>query len=273
MKKSVIIALAATTFAISCKKNPITNRRQAQFFPESKMIGMSATAYGDFLTENQGNLLPQTDPRAARVTAIGNKMAAAVTSYMNEIGHPELIEGFDRQYNTVEDPTINAWCMPGGRIVFYTGILELTASDDEIAVIMGHEIAHAVAGHGNERMSQSTLAQGITSVTGFLAMLDSAPGLGKAILLQSVGVGSQLGMLKFGRKHESESDEMGLIFMNRAGYDPYSAVTFWTKMSQQGGEKQPELLSTHPSDERRIADIQEKLIEMETTGEINSTKK
>ena len=104
-------------------------------------------------------------------------------------------------------------------------------------------------------------------------MTDSAPGLGKAILLQSVGVGSQLGMLKFGRKHESESDEMGLIFMNRAGYDPYSAVTFWTKMSQQGGEKQPELLSTHPSDERRIADIQEKLIEMETTGEINSTKK
>lgn len=273
MKKLLIIAFAATLFALSCKKNPITHRRQVQFFPESQMIGMSATAYGDFLTENQSNVLPQTDPRAAKVTEIGKRMSAAVVSYMNEIGHPELIEGFDWQYNTVEDPTVNAWCMPGGRIVFYTGILDLTSSDDEIAVIMGHEIAHAVAGHGNERMSQATLAQGITSVAGFLAMTDTAPGLGKAILLQSVGVGSQLGMLKFGRKHESESDEMGLIFMNKAGYDPYSAVSFWTKMSQQGGQKPPEFMSTHPSDERRIADIQQKLIEMETTGEIKASKK
>ncbi len=258
---------------LSCTKNPITDRRQVQFFPESQMIGMSATAYGDFLTENKSKILPLTDTRAARVTAIGQKMSAAVTSYMNEIGHPELIEGFDWQFNTVEDPTINAWCMPGGRIVFYTGILDISSSDDEIAVIMGHEIAHAVAGHGNERMTQATFAQGITSVAGFLAMTDTAPGLGKAILLQSVGIGSQLGMLKFGRTHESESDEMGLIFMNKAGYDPYSAVTFWTKMSEQGGQKPPEILSTHPSDGRRIEDIQQKLIEMETTGEINSSKK
>ena len=274
MKKTAIILLVASSLLVSCSKNPITGRKQVQFFPESQMIGMSVSAYGDFLTENKNNLLPQTDARAAKVTEIGEKMSAAVETYMKEIGHPELLEGFQWTYNTVEDPTVNAWCMPGGRIVFYTGILDLTDSDDEIAVIMGHEIAHAVAGHGNERMSQATLAQGITSVAGFLAMTDSAPGLGKSILLQSVGVGSQLGMLKFGRKHESESDEMGLIFMNRAGYDPYSAVTFWTKMKEaSGGQESPEFMSTHPSNDRRIADIQQKLIEMEATGEINSSKK
>jgi predicted Zn-dependent protease len=274
MKKTAIILLVASSLLVACSKNPITGRKQVQFFPESQMIGMSATAYGDFLTENKKNLLPQTDARAAKVTEIGEKMSAAVETYMKEIGHPELLEGFQWTYNTVEDPTVNAWCMPGGRIVFYTGILDLTDSDDEIAVIMGHEIAHAVAGHGNERMSQATLAQGITSVAEFLAMTDSAPGLGKSILLQSVGVGSQLGMLKFGRKHESESDELGLIFMNRAGYDPYSAVTFWTKMKEaSGGQESPEFMSTHPSNDRRIADIQQKLIEMEATGEINSSKK
>ena len=201
-------------------------------------------------------------------------MAAAVTSYMNEIGHPELIEGFDWQYNTVEDPTVNAWCMPGGKIVFYTGILELAKTDDEIAVVMGHEIAHAVAGHGNERMSQAAAMQGATSIAQFVLMTDSAPGLGNAILMQSIGIGGQLGMLKFGRKHESESDAMGLTFMNKAGYDPYSAVTFWEKMKENsGGKTPPEFMSTHPSNDRRIADIQDKLIEMEASGEITSQKK
>lgn len=274
MKKIIIAVIITATTLVACKKNPITGRRQVRFFPESQMIGMSATAYTDFMTENQGNVLPQSDPRAAKVTEIGKKMAAAVTSYMNQIGHPELIEGFQWQYNTVEDPTVNAWCMPGGRIVFYTGILDVTSNDDEIAVIMGHEIAHAVAGHGNERMSQAAALQGATSVAQFALMNDSTPGLGNAILLQSIGIGGQLGMLKFGRKHESESDEMGLIFMNKAGYDPYSAVTFWTKMKEaSGGQAPPEFMSTHPSNDRRIADIQQKLIEMETTGEINSTKK
>ena len=272
MKKIIITGLIIASTLVACKKNPITGRRQVRFFPESQMIGMSATAYGDFMTENQANVLPQTDPRAAKVTEIGKKMAAAVTSYMNEIGHPELIEGFEWQYNTVDDPTVNAWCMPGGRIVFYTGILDITANDDEIAVIMGHEIAHAVAGHGNERMSQAAALQGVTSAAQ-LAVSDTTGGLGSAILLQSIGVGGQLGMLKFGRKHESESDEMGLIFMNKAGYDPYSAVTFWTKMKEaSGGSSTPEFMSTHPSNDTRIADIQEKLIKMEASGELNSSK-
>ena len=269
MKKIIIATLIVATTFVACKKNPITGRRQVRFFPESQMIGMSATAYTGFLTENKANVLPQSDARAAKVTEIGKKMAAAVSTYMNEIGHPELIEGFQWTYNTVDDPTVNAWCMPGGRIVFYTGILNLTANDDEIAAIMGHEIAHAVAGHGNERMSQTVAIQGGTNVASFLLMNDTNPGLGNAILLQSIGVGSQLGMLKFGRKHETESDEMGLIFMNKAGYDPYAAVAFWKKMKENsGGQEPPEFMSTHPSNDRRIADIQEKLIEMEASGEI-----
>lgn len=258
---------------VACKKNPLTGRRQVRFFPESQMIGMSATAYTSFLTENQQNVLPQTDPRAAKVTEIGKKMAAAVTSYMNQIGHPELIEGFDWTYNTVDDPTVNAWAMPGGKIVFYTGILNLTSSDNEIAAIMGHEIAHAVAGHGNERMSQAAALQGVTSAAQF-ALSDTSGGIGSAILLQSLGAGGQLGMLKFGRKHESESDEMGLIFMNQAGYDPYAAVTFWEKMkANSGGQEPPEFMSTHPSNDRRIADIKTKLAEMESTGEISPVAK
>ncbi|MFT6150693.1 MAG: putative Zn-dependent protease [Flavobacteriales bacterium] len=274
MKKIIIAVLITVTTLVACKKNPITGRRQVRFFPESQMIGMSATAYGDFMTENQANVLPQTDARAAKVTEIGEKMAAAVTNYMNEIGHPELIEGFSWQYNTVEAPTVNAWCMPGGKIVFYTGILELATTEDEIAVIMGHEIAHAVAGHGNERMSQSALMQGATTIAQLALKTDSTPGLGNAILMQSIGIGGQLGMLKFGRKHESESDEMGLIFMNKASYDPYSAVTFWEKMKANSeGKTPPEFMSTHPSNDRRIADIQEKLIEMEAKGEIITPNK
>ena len=267
--KKIILALLITGIAfVACKRNPLTGRRQTKFFSESQMIGLSATAYGNFMTENQSKVLPQTDSRAAKVTSIGKKMAKAVSEYLTEIGHADLIEGFDWKYNTIEDPTVNAWCMPGGKIVFYTGILDLTASEDEIAVIMGHEIAHAVAGHGNERMSQAAVLQGGMSAAQFLLMNDSTPTIGNAILLQSLGIGGQLGMLKFGRKHELESDKMGLIFMNKAGYDPYSAVNFWTKMKDNGGAKPPEFMSTHPSDERRIKEIQDALLEMEIEGKI-----
>lgn len=267
MKKIIAsIIIAASIYA--CSKNPVTGRRQIFLYPESEMIGMSATAYGDFLTENQANVLPDTDPRAIRVKNIGIKLSAAVETYLKEIDASDRLEGFAWEYKTVDDPTVNAWCMPGGKIVFYTGILELAQSDDEIAVIMGHEIAHAIARHGNERMTQAMALQGATSVAQVVLMNDTNPGLSNAILLQSIGVGGQLGMLKFGRNQELESDKMGLIFMNLAGYDPYSAIGFWTKMSEQGGGGTPEFMSTHPSDDRRIKEIEEALIEMEVSGRI-----
>lgn len=266
--KKILLGLIVAVSIYGCSKNPVTGRRQIFLFPESEMIGMSATAYGEFLNKNQAKILPLSDPRAIRVKNIGVKLSVAVETYLNEIDAADRLEGFAWEYKTVDDPTVNAWCMPGGKIVFYTGILELAQSDDEIAVIMGHEIAHAIARHGNERMTQGMALQGATSVAQVVLMNDTNPRLTNAVLLQSIGVGGQFGMLKFGRKQELESDKMGLIFMNLAGYNPYSAIDFWTKMSQQGGAKPPEVMSTHPSDDRRIKEIEEALIEMEITGRI-----
>lgn len=270
MRKLGISLLVGTALLMGCSKNPITGRKQFLLFPESQMIGMSATAYTDFLTTNKGKVLPQSDPRAARITRIGLELSKAVEQHLGSIGAMDRVEGFEWTYNTVEDPTVNAWCMPGGKIVFYTGIMELMATDDEIAVVMGHEIAHAIARHGNERMTQGMALQGATSLAQVAVMTKEQPGLTDALLLQSLGIGGQLGMLKFGRKQELESDKMGLIFMNLAGYDPYQAVGFWQKMSQQGGAKPPEFMSTHPSDERRIREIEECLIEMEMKGQIKT---
>lgn len=266
--KKVILGIVIAAGIIACSKNPVTGRRQVFLFPESEMIGMSATAYDDFLNENQAKVLPASDPRAVRVKNIGVKLSAAVEKYLAELNASDRIEGFAWEYKTVDDPTVNAWCMPGGKIVFYTGILELATSDDEIAVIMGHEIAHAIARHGNERMTQAMALQGVTSVAQVVLLNDTNPGLKNAILLQSIGIGGQLGALSFGRKQELEADKMGLMFMNYAGYDPYSAIGFWKKMSEQGGVKPPEFMSTHPSDDRRIKEIEEVLLEMEVTGKI-----
>lgn len=254
--------MSTIAIMVACSKNPVTGRKQVLLMPESQMIGMSSTAYGEFLTENKQNVLPQSDERAARVTRIGKKITAAVNQYLQEKGAMNRVEGFDWQYNTVDDPTLNAWCMPGGMIVFYTGILELCQTDDEVAVIMGHEVAHAIARHGNERMSTAMAAQGL-NLAAMVALQSSNPAQSNNMLLQAVGVGSQLGQLKFSRNHESEADKMGLEFMALAGYDPYAAVGFWQKMSEQGGAKPPEILSTHPSDERRIKDIEEYLIKMD----------
>ena len=154
----------------------------------------------------------------------------------------------------VEENTVNAWCMPGGKVVVYTGILPVTQDEASLAVVMGHEIAHAIARHGNERMSQAIAVQGAGMT--LEALTAQNPGLTRDIFLQSYGVGSQLGMLAYSRKHESEADKMGLVFMAMAGYDPRVAPTFWQRMSAQGGPAPPELLSTHPSDETRIHDLE-----------------
>jgi predicted Zn-dependent protease len=160
--------------------------------------------------------------------------------------HPPLPES--------DEPTINAWCMPGGKVVVYTGILPVTQDDPSLAVVMGHEIAHAIARHGNQRMSQALLANFGISV--LATAMGQNPTLTQQLFLQSVGIGTQLGMLKFSRNHETEADKMGLIFAAMAGYNPEAAIGFWKRMAAQGGQKPPEFLSTHPSDETRIRDLQ-----------------
>lgn len=252
MKKLFLLWFIGALGASSCSKVPITGRRQVSFIPESQMVSMSATAYDDFLKEN--NPLPESNAQAQQVKRVGLKISKAVEEFLKSKGHTELIENFDWEFHTVDDPTVNAWCMPGGRVVFYTGILPLCKDDAGIAVVMGHEVAHAVAKHGNERMSQ---ALGIQGAGQALSILTSAqPETTRGLLLQSYGIGSQLGSLAFSRKHETEADKLGLVFMAIAGYDPRVAPAFWERMAAaSNGGKPPELLSTHPSDDTRIKDL------------------
>jgi len=237
---------------VACTTVPISGRKQVNLLPESTMIGMSLTAYSDFLKESK--VLPDSNKDASMVNGVGQKIVVAVEQYLNDVKQTKRIEGFQWEFQTVDDPTVNAWCMPGGKVVFYTGILPICQNDVGVAVVMGHEIAHAVARHGNERMSQGLLIYaGGASID---ILTSEKPGLARDILLQSYGIGSTLGTLAYSRNHESEADKMGLIFMAMAGYDPREAVEFWKRMGALGGEKPPELLSTHPSDETRVSELE-----------------
>ncbi|MEZ4738031.1 MAG: M48 family metallopeptidase [Flavobacteriales bacterium] len=252
MRTKMMLSLAMLAMIVSCAKVPITGRRQLNLVSEGEMMSMANSQYQQFLGENQA--LPATNTEVVRVRNIGNKLAQAATTYLNDNGAAKRVEGFEWAFNVVDDPTVNAWCMPGGKVVVYTGILPITQSDAGLAVVMGHEIAHAIARHGNERMSQALAVQG-AGVT--LDVLNQEkPSLAGDLFLQSFGIGSQLGMLAFSRTHETEADKMGLIFMAMAGYDPREAPVFWQRMSAGGGAAPPELLSTHPSDETRVRDLE-----------------
>lgn len=247
-----IVAIGLLVLAVACAKVPITGRKQMNLLPESELMGMSLTSYQDFLKENPP--LPGTDQRVQMVKRIGDKLAAAATKYCNDNGAASRVAGFNWEFNVVDDATVNAWCMPGGKVVVYTGILPVTQDEAGLAVVMGHEIAHAIARHGNERMSQGVLTQlGGVALT---VALSEKPAQTQNLFLQSYGIGSQLGMLAYSRNHESEADKMGLIFMAMSGYDPRTAPKFWERMSAGGGAAVPELLSTHPSDATRVRDLE-----------------
>jgi len=251
MTVSVVVVL--TIFLQSCTTVPLTGRRQVNLLPESELIAMGLTSYSDFLKENP----PSTDAlNSAVVKEVGNNIASAVQKYFVDNKIESRLEGYAWEFNLVDSKEANAWCMPGGKVVVYKGILPYTGNKDGLAVVISHEIAHAVARHGNERMSQQLLAQ-----LGGVALseaLKTKPEETRSIFLVAYGLGSQVGvLLPYSRKHELEADRLGLIFMAMAGYDPRTAVTFWEKMSSSGGGKPPEFLSTHPSDETRIAKIKE----------------
>ncbi len=252
MIRKVIILLAVVLAVYACSTVPITGRKQVNLLPEIQLSEMSSAAYSDFLKENRP--LPNRDPRAKQVQDVGVKISAAVNQYLKNNGQGKRVAEFDWTFQTVDDPTVNAWCMPGGRVVFYTGILPICQDETGIAVVMGHEVAHAVARHGNERMSQSMAIQGVGLTLDVLS--SQQPELTRGLLLQSYGIGSTLGSLRFSRLHETEADRMGLIFMALAGYNPREAPAFWQRMGALGGQKPPEFLSTHPSDDRRSSDLE-----------------
>ncbi len=253
--KNILFSLAIGTALItsfsSCHKNSVTGRRGINLLPESQMRTMANQQYTSFLSTNRPVKGTQDEQMVKRA---GQRISNAVTNYFNKRGEGDLIKGYQWEFNLVDENSANAWCMPGGKVVFYTGILPLTQNENGVAVVMGHEIAHAIARHGNERMSQGLVAQGI-AIGGQLA-LSGNPQAANAFN-QAFGIGGQLGMLAYSRKHESEADNMGLRFMALAGYNPNEAVAFWQRMKAAGGQKPPEILSTHPHDDRRIADIQE----------------
>jgi len=244
------LVLAAIIF--SCSRVPLTGRKQLNIIPGQQMMTMSFQQYSQFLSENKLS----TDAQAtAMVKNVGTKIQKAVESYFAEKGISNQLKGYAWEFNLVESPEANAWCMPGGKVVFYTGILPITANETGLAVVMGHEVAHAIAEHGGERMSQQLLTQ-MGGMALAVAMQDK-PEQTQALWMTAFGVGSQLGvLLPYSRLHESEADRLGLIFMAMAGYDPNEAISFWKRMAQmKGGASVPEFLSTHPSDETRIAQI------------------
>lgn len=254
--RSLIIALFLSLFVgswltYSCSTVPITGRQQLNLLPESEMVQMGITNYNQFLDEHK---LSQNSRQVEMVNRVGNNIAKAVTRYMEQNGMADRIKNYKWEFNLVEEDVPNAWCMPGGKVVVYTGILPYTKNEAGLAVVMGHEIAHAIARHGNERMSQGLLIQ-----TGGLALstaLREKPEETQNLFMTAYGLGTAVGVsLPYSRAQETEADKLGLIFMAMAGYDPHEAIDFWQRMSEAGGQKPPEFLSTHPADQTRIENI------------------
>lgn len=259
MKKSctfftfIILSLAA------CTRVPITGRNQLNLVPESTMDQMAVQEYKSFLSENK--VVSASSSRDAEmVQRVGSRIASAVTRYMTDNGYGDRIKDYKWEFNLVENKEANAWCMPGGKVVVYTGILPLTQNETSLAVVLGHEISHAIAQHGAERMSEGLIQQ--AGGEALSLFMQQKPQVTQALFQQAYGVSTTVfGTLPHSRKQESEADHLGLIFMAMAGYDPRQAIPFWERMSKSGGSAPPVFLSDHPSDAQRIADIQKLLPE------------
>ncbi len=250
----LFVCLAGLIGLGSCQKNKITGRNQLILVSESEVNAMALQEYKTFLSTNP--VVPKgTSADQQMVARVGQRIATAITSYYKTEGKSELLNGYQWEFNLVESKEVNAWCMPGGKVVVYTGILPVTQNEASLAVVMGHEIAHALALHGNERMSQG-LAQQLGGAALSVA-LSSKPAETQQLFMAAYGIGSNVGViLPYSRKQELEADQYGLIFAALAGYDPREAEAFWQRMAKLGqGQKPPELLSTHPSDETRIQKV------------------
>ena len=258
IKYTTFSLLFSAFLFISCSTVPITGRKQLSLIPESQMLSMSFSQYDQFLKENKESTDQQ---KIALVKKVGERIASAVEKYLTDNNMSNEVKNYKWEFHLIESNEINAWCMPGGKVVVYTGILPVTQDENGLAVVLGHEISHAVAKHGDERMSQALIAQ-----LGGVALqeaLKDKPEQTQQIFLAAYGVGAQVGvLLPFSRTQESEADHLGLIFMSMAGYDPHGAINFWERMmAQNTGSKPPEFLSDHPADQTRINDIKAEIPE------------
>jgi predicted Zn-dependent protease len=257
-RQVLLTILVIPILITACSTVPVTGRQQFNIIPNSTMLSMSFQQYDEFLqTHERSTNRAQT----TMVKRVGRKIQRAVEDYFTRNNMSGELKGYAWEFNLVKSSEVNAWCMPGGKVVVYEGILPITENERGLAVVMGHEIAHAVAEHGNERMSQGLVAQ-----MGGLALdkaLEQKPEKTRQLWMTAFGVGAQVGvLLPYSRLHESEADRLGLIFMAMAGYDPNEAIWFWRRMADaKGGAAPPEFLSTHPSDESRIEAIKDAIPE------------
>jgi predicted Zn-dependent protease len=253
-KHTGVYLLLTLTLLLSaaCATVPLIGRRQMAFLPSSQMAAMGAGNYKQVMSKAK---LSGDREKVQMIKRVGSRISIAAEKFMKEKGRAADLKYYRWEYNLIDDDKmVNAWAMPGGKIAFYTGILKLARTEDEVAVIMGHEVAHVLLKHGNERMSQMLLVQfGGLALT---KLLEKKPKETKKAFMTAFGMGAQVGvLLPFSRKHEYEADEIGLNIMYNSGYDPNAAVRFWTKMTKLGGHV-PEFLSTHPASQNRVARMQ-----------------
>ena len=250
--------VAGLALLAACSTVPITGRRQLSLVGDGEINSLASTQYREIIAKGP---LSTDAQQNAMVKRVGQRIQQAVETYFRQQNASDQLNGYQWEFNVIKDDAQqNAWCMPGGKVAVYTGILPITQDENGLAVVMSHEIAHAVAKHGSERMSQGLVQQlGGQALSAALSTNSAAT---QELALQAFGVGSQVGLLKYGRNQESEADHLGLIFMAMAGYNPDGAVSFWQRMDAgANGAAPPEFLSTHPSNGTRIADIQRELPE------------
>lgn len=260
MIKKITAFFLVISAVVACSTNPVTGRSQLKLVPEAELQTMATQQYQQFLSQNK-TVSPSADKDAEMVRRVGQRLASAVATYYQQQGKGDALTGFKWEFNLVNDKAANAWVMPGGKCVVYTGLLPITQNEAALANVIGHEISHAIFQHGNERMSQEMIAQGLG--TGVSIALANKPAATQAIFSQAFGLGAQAGvLLPFSRKHELESDRYGMRWAAMAGYNPREAIALWQRMEKaSNGQAPPEFLSTHPSESTRIQQLQKYLDE------------
>lgn len=255
MTRLLTSLFVAASFVVACSTNPLTQKKQLTLLPESELQAMGTQQYQQFLSTNRV-VSPSNNRDAEMIRRVGQRITRAVEAYYQQNGISEKLNGYRWEYNLVDDKAVNAWCMPGGKIVVYTGLLPVTQNEAALAVVMGHEVSHALLQHGNQRMSQGLLQQ-LGGVALSVAVANK-PAETQNLFLAAYGAGTTIGvMLPFSRNQELEADRFGLIWTAMAGYNPQEAIALWERMEKASqGQSPPEFLSTHPSEGRRIDQLQ-----------------
>ena len=252
-----LLALALAGLAAGCATVPVTGRQQLTIVPTGELVAMGEQSYEQLLAESD---VVTSGPEAGRVERVGWRIAESTERFLREREMTAELEQYEWRFNLIRDDAANAFCMPGGRIGVFTGMLEIAETDDQLAVVLAHEVAHAVANHSNERMSQMLVAE--LGGRALSEALNEEPARTQELAMAAYGLGAQFGvLLPYSRRHESEADRIGLILMAQAGYDPRAALGFWREMAGQSGPQPPEFLSTHPHPDTRIEELKDHMPE------------